>query len=84
VGQAIELAWRRGARLDSWREHMHADRWWNALQEVGLCEHQLLHEPFQLTDLLPWDHIRIKAGRPFLEKEQQRATLQLQVMADAT
>jgi len=34
-------------------------------------------------DRLPWDHINVKKGRTFLEKEQQRAIVQLQEMATA-
>ncbi len=34
-------------------------------------------------DRLPWDHINVKKGRTFLEKEQQRATIQLQEMVTA-
>ena len=54
VGDAIELAWQRGARLDSWHEHMNPGRWWQALKDVGLDIDQIVHEPYQLTDKLPW------------------------------
>jgi hypothetical protein len=83
VGRAIELAWQRGARLDSWREHLNPERWWEAFRDAGLDVADTLHRPYQLTDRLPWDHVNVKVGRAFLEKEQQRAELQLHVMADA-
>ncbi len=83
VGRAIELAWQRGARLDSWREHLDPNQWWQALADAGLNVEEMLHRPYQLTDRLPWDHVNVKYGRAFLEKEQQRAEVQLQVMADA-
>ena len=35
------------------------------------------------SDLM-WDHINVKKGREYLEKEQNRSVLQLQVMAEAT
>ncbi len=84
VGNAIELAWRRGARLDSWFEQMDADRWWSALADVGIDVHQTIHEPYELTARLPWDHLNVKYGRTFLEKEQTRSLAQLESMADAT
>ena len=84
IGQAIELAWQRGARLDSWSEHMDASRWWKALEDVGIDVQQAVHEPFELTDRLPWDHLNVKYGRTFLEKEQTRSLVQLESMADAT
>ena len=36
-----------------------------------------------LDEKLPWDHINVKKGREYLEKEQNRSVLQLQVMAEA-
>ena len=32
---------------------------------------------------LPWDHVNVKKGRAYLEKEQERSVIQLKVMADA-
>ena len=42
---------------------------------------QQVHEKYELTDKLPWDHVNVKFGRAYLEKEQGRATLQLQELA---
>jgi len=80
VGDAIELAWRRGARLDSWSELFNGDRWWQALADCGIDTDRLLHEPYALGDRLPWDHMNVKKGRPFLEKEHARAVAQLAKM----
>jgi hypothetical protein len=33
---------------------------------------------------LPWDHVNVKYGREFLEKEQVRSMTQLTAMADAS
>ena len=82
VGKAIELAWRRGARLDSWTEQFNAARWWQALEDTGY-NLERIHEPYELSDRLPWDHLNVKYGRTFLEKEQTRAIVQLESMADA-
>jgi len=83
VAEAIELVWRRGARMDSWREHFDPHRWWQALADVGLDAQQLLHTPYEIGARLPWDHLCVKYGREFLEKEQARSAGQLQAMADA-
>jgi radical SAM superfamily enzyme YgiQ (UPF0313 family) len=83
VGKAIELAWRRGARLDSWHEHFDAARWWQAFQDAGIDVQQLLHQPYDLMDRLPWDHVNVKYGRTFLEKEQVRSDRQLRIMSEA-
>ncbi|MEM8678899.1 MAG: TIGR03960 family B12-binding radical SAM protein [Planctomycetota bacterium] len=83
AGKAIELAWRRGARLDSWSEMMNASRWWEALKEAGIDVEAQLHQPYELSDRLPWDHLNVKYGRTFLEKEQSRSVIQLDAMAHA-
>jgi radical SAM family uncharacterized protein len=83
TGRAIELAWRRGARMDGWHEMMDAPRWWQALSDCEINIQQQLHEPYQLMDKLPWDHINVKSGREYLEKEQGRAAVQLEAMAKA-
>ncbi len=82
VGDAIELAWQRGARMDSWTEQLDAQRWWTALADAGLDCDQLLHQPYDIDELLPWDHVNVKYGRTFLEKEQRRSVTQLDQMQD--
>ena len=83
TGDAIELAWQRGARMDGWTEHMDADRWWNAIRDAGIDADQQVHTPYGLADKLPWDHVNVKYGRNYLEKEQNRSVVQLEAMADA-
>jgi radical SAM superfamily enzyme YgiQ (UPF0313 family) len=83
VAKAVELAWRNGARMESWQEHMKPEIWWDALEACGINVEQILHEPAEVGDRLPWDHINVKKGRAYLEKEQGRAVLQLAAMADA-
>jgi radical SAM family uncharacterized protein len=84
VADALELAWRRGARLDSWREHFRPDRWWQALADTSIDIEATLHRPYALDARLPWDHLNVKKGRAYLEKEQNRAVVQLAEMAGAT
>jgi len=36
-----------------------------------------------MEEVLPWDHVNVKKGREYLEKEQNRSLLQLEVMATA-
>jgi radical SAM family uncharacterized protein len=69
VGGAIELAFRRGARFDAWNEQLRADLWWQALADAGIDVEQILHEPYALGAVLPWDHLGIRQGREYLEQE---------------
>ena len=84
VGRAIELAWRRGARLDSWAERLNPELWWQACRDAGVDIDQTLHAPHALDARLPWDHVNVKKGRTYLEKEQNRSVVQLATMANAT
>ena len=79
----IERVWRDGARMDSWGEMLNAQRWWDAIEAEAIDCHQLIHTPYDQTARLPWDHLNVKYGRTFLEKEQARAVVQLNEMADA-
>lgn len=81
TGKAIELAWRNGARMDGWTEYLDPKRWWQAIEEAGIDVQQQVHQPYQISDRLPWDHVNVKYGRGYLEKEQQRAEVQLAELA---
>jgi radical SAM family uncharacterized protein len=77
VGQAIELAWRRGARFDAWVEHLNTSLWWQALADAGVDIEQILHVPRPAGAALPWDHIGIRQGRSYLERENDESLKQL-------
>ena len=83
VADVIETAWRNGARLDSWREHFDSGRWLRALAAHGLDLAGTAHRAYPLDGRLPWDHLSVKKGRTYLEKEHDRAQLQLTAMASA-
>ncbi len=83
TGKAIRLAWQRGARMDGWTEHLDPQRWWTAIEDAGIDVQRQVHETYELMDKLPWDHVNVKYGRGYLEKEQGRATLQLADLAKA-
>ncbi|MGB7329572.1 MAG: radical SAM protein, partial [Rubripirellula sp.] len=83
MGAVIRAAWDRGARMDGWTEYLDPQRWWDSIEEAGLDAENCIHEPYELMAKLPWDHVNVKFGRPYLEKEQGRATVQLAAMADA-
>jgi radical SAM superfamily enzyme YgiQ (UPF0313 family) len=84
MADAVELAWRRGSRLESWSENMDARLWWQAIADCGIDANTAIHKPYELMDRLPWDHINVKKGRTFLEKEHDRSVVQLAAMAEAT
>ncbi len=83
IAQVIEEAWRRGARLDAWDECFNPQLWWDAVRDLGIDIDFYVHRARPMGELLPWDHVNVKKGRVYLEKEQQRSQEQLVVMANA-
>jgi radical SAM superfamily enzyme YgiQ (UPF0313 family) len=83
IAPALEEAWRRGARLDGWRECFQPQLWWQVFRDLGVDTEWYSQRSRPMDERLPWDHVNIKKGREYLEKEQSRSLLQLAVMADA-
>jgi radical SAM family uncharacterized protein len=81
VSPALEEAWRRGARLDGWRENFRPELWWQVLRDLNIDLAWYAQRARPTTEVLPWDHINVKKGREYLEKEQHRSLVQLEVMA---
>ena len=84
VAVALEEAWRRGARLDGWTECFNAELWWQTFADLGIDVAWYSQRARPMTEVLPWDHVNVKKGREYLEKEQTRSVVQLGVMAEAT
>jgi transposase len=70
VGEAIELAWQRGARFDAWAERLDISLWRQALSDAGVDVERLVHLSYPADAVLPWDHITIRQGRAYLERER--------------
>ncbi|MHB1556069.1 MAG: TIGR03960 family B12-binding radical SAM protein [Isosphaeraceae bacterium] len=83
VAEALEAAWRRGARLDAWGEYFNPQLWWDTFAELGIDVPFYSHRERPVEEVLPWDHIQIKYGRAYLAKEQTRSLIQLEAMAGA-
>jgi radical SAM superfamily enzyme YgiQ (UPF0313 family) len=83
IAPALLEAWKRGCRMDGWRECFKPDVWWQTFADLGIDPTFYSQRQRPTTELLPWDHVNVKKGRAYLEKEQERSVIQLQVMADA-
>jgi radical SAM family uncharacterized protein len=77
LGEAIELVYRRGGRFDAWREHFNMGRWQQAFADLNIDVETLLHLPCPPLSPLPWDHIAIRQGRGYLEREHAESIRQL-------
>ena len=83
LGEAIELAWRRGARFDAWSEQLRPEIWWQAMADAGIDVEGILHRPYPAGATLPWDHMGIRQGRGYLDQEQRRSAAHLATMTCA-
>lgn len=83
VAGVLLEAWKRGARMDAWDECFDAPRWWETCRDLGVDVNQAIHAARPVDGVLPWDHVNIKKGRSYLEKELDRSLVQLGVMASA-
>ena len=83
VAPALEAAYHRGARLDAWSEYFKPQLWWDTFAELGIDVPSYSHRDRPIEEVLPWDHIRIRFGREYLVKEQNRSVVQLEEMAGA-
>ena len=72
LGAVALAAYKLGARLDSWQEHLHREIWEQAFQEQGLYLESFL-QPRDPQAMLPWEHIKTGVAREFLLDEWQRA-----------
>jgi radical SAM family uncharacterized protein len=83
VAPAFEEAWRRGARLDAWREYFQPRIWWETFRDLGIDVDFYARRERATDEVLPWDHILVKYGRDYLVKEHGRSVVQLEGMANA-
>jgi radical SAM-linked protein len=72
LADVIERAFERGARMDSWEEHVKLDLWKEALEHFGIDPAQFLGT-IPVTARLPWDHFDIGLEEGFLAREYRKA-----------
>src|SRR5687767_2114862 len=72
TADALEEAWRLGARFDGWSECFDFDLWMRAFENTGI-EPGVYLRPRDLEENLPWDHIRTPVVKKFLVAERAKA-----------
>jgi radical SAM family uncharacterized protein/radical SAM-linked protein len=72
LGDALELAWRRGARFDGWDEQFDLELWRGVFDELALPVDAYLGT-IPVTARLPWDHIDVGLEDGFLLSEYRLA-----------
>ncbi|HLQ66075.1 MAG TPA: TIGR03960 family B12-binding radical SAM protein [Candidatus Limnocylindrales bacterium] len=72
TADALEEAWRLGARFDGWSECFDFNLWMRAFERTGI-EPGVYLRPRDLEENLPWDHIRTPVVKKFLVAERAKA-----------
>lgn len=72
LADAVEEAWRRGARFDGWTEYFNFDRWMEVFADLKI-EAASYTAARGLDDKLPWDHIDCGVTKEFLMSERAKA-----------
>ena len=79
--------WRRpggaGPGSTAGREYFKPELWWQTFDDLGIDVAFYSQRERPVDEVLPWDHINVKKGREYLEKEQNRSVVQLEAMAGA-
>ncbi len=72
ISRTIEIAFRNGARLDGWDDHLKFDVWLDAFEKTGLDPATYL-KPRSTEKNLPWSFIQTGVSQEFLAKELHKA-----------
>ncbi len=73
VGDAIEKAWRKGAKFDNWTDMFSYQIWEEAFKESGLDMNFFATREILPDEILPWDIIDIGTSKKFLFNEYEKS-----------
>lgn len=73
LGNVIEKAYLRGAKLDGWSEHFDLEPWFGAFADTGLDPEWYATRDIPYETALPWEHLQCGATKQFLWRELQNA-----------
>jgi radical SAM family uncharacterized protein len=79
VADAIEIAFRKGARMDGWDECFDYDLWMAAFAEAGVDVAWYTTRPRDEAEVFPWEHLDSGLDRGWLWQDWQDATADREV-----
>jgi radical SAM family uncharacterized protein len=69
VADVIELAWRKGAKLEGWGEYFNFGAWQAAFTELDMDMDWYARRARTVDEILPWEHISAGLKKQFLVDE---------------
>ena len=73
LADAIEAAWRDGAKFDSWSEYFSLERWLKAMAACGLDPAFYANRTRSRDEVLPWSCVSTGVRTEFLWRERELA-----------
>ncbi len=73
LADAVEEAWKRGARFDGWSDFFDFERWMGVFNDLGIDPDSYACRQRGQDEDLPWDHIDSGVSKQFLLTERDRA-----------
>lgn len=73
LGRALEAAWQKGCKFDSWSNFFSFEKWMEAFTETGLQPEKFCNKRYGLEEVLPWDHIDAGVTKEYLSREYKEA-----------
>ncbi|MCP4592225.1 MAG: B12-binding domain-containing radical SAM protein, partial [bacterium] len=77
LADAIEVAWRRGARFDGWDECFEAARWHDAFEATGVDFAWYAHRERRPDEVFPWAHLASPNSRRYLDAQYDDTYVQI-------
>lgn len=76
VANAVERAWRKGAKFDAWAEYFQEEAWMEAFAEEGLDPYFFTHRKRRIDEVFPWEHIDVAVTKKFLTQDYLMSQVQ--------
>jgi len=73
LADVLELAHKKGCKLDSWSEFFDFDMWVSVFEELGIDMGYYANRHREVDEMLPWDFVRHGVSKKFLQRELERA-----------
>ncbi|MBI4718236.1 MAG: TIGR03960 family B12-binding radical SAM protein [Planctomycetes bacterium] len=83
LAEAIERAYRAGARFDGWDECFRPDLWSRAFEDAGLDPAWYAHRERPQSEVFPWAHLRGGAPDDYLHRQYEDVFTHIGVPAAA-
>ncbi|MGI6643131.1 MAG: TIGR03960 family B12-binding radical SAM protein [Bacillota bacterium] len=73
LSRAVELAYHKGRRFDSWPDEFDAGVWEEAFAESGIDPDFYAYRERSYHEVLPWEHLHSGVSKSYLWQERERS-----------